>query len=140
MFYLERKHADEMVAHARAEDPLECCGLLAGRDGKIVKLYPTTNTAASGERYLMDPKELFSIFKELDDNGWEVLAIYHSHTHTEAYPSPTDVQLAYWSEPLYLIVSLKDKANPQIRAFHIREGKIKEEPLALPPPPATPKY
>lgn len=128
---LPENYADEMVAHARAEDPVECCGLLAGKDGKITKLYRTTNTAASPTRYFMDPKELLGIFKELDDKEWEALAIYHSHTHTEAYPSATDLQLAYWQEPLYIIISLQDKTTPVLRAFHIKPGKIEEEPLTI---------
>ncbi len=129
MFILPQKYSDEIVSHALAEDPNECCGLLAGKDGKVLKLYRTTNTAASPVKYFMDPKELLVIFKELDDNDWHVLAVYHSHTHTEAYPSPTDLELAYWSDPLYIIVSLQDKAKPVIRGFHIGEGNIREEPL-----------
>ncbi|MBI4334544.1 MAG: M67 family metallopeptidase [Chloroflexi bacterium] len=131
MFRLPENYASEIIAHARAEDPLECCGLLAGKDGRIAKLYHTTNTAASPTRYLMDPKEMLAIFKEMDDNDWEVLAIYHSHTHTQAFPSATDLQLAYWQDPLYLIVSLQDKAAPVLRAFHLRQGNIEEEPLEI---------
>lgn len=133
MFNLPKKYAEEIVAHARAEEPLECCGLLAGKDGKVVKLYRTTNSAASSTRYLIDPGELISILKEIDDNGWDILAVYHSHTHTEAYPSATDIQMAYWEDPLYIIVSLQDKANPVLRAFHIRKGTITEEKLKLSP-------
>ncbi len=132
MFHLDRRFADEMIAHARAEDPNECCGLLAGRDGKMVRLYRVSNSLASPTRYLMEPRELLGVFRELDDNEWEVLAVYHSHSHTPAYPSPTDLQLAHWPEPLYIIISLEDKAKPVLRAFHIKQGQIQEEEVEVP--------
>ncbi len=132
VFYLPSEFANSIIAHARAEDPNECCGLLAGKVGQVLKLYRTTNTAAHRPtRYMVDPRDLLAIFKELDDNDWEVLAIYHSHTHTRAYPSATDLQLAHWQEPVYLIVSLEDKDNPVIRAFKIKAGQVKEEPLRI---------
>ena len=131
MFTLERKFADEIVSHAREEDPNECCGILAGRDGRVARLYRAVNAEASPYRYNVDPKDLLRIYKECEAQGWDFVAIYHSHTHTEAYPSATDVRLAAWPDSLYLIVSLADKANPVLRAFRIQDGAIREEPLRI---------
>ena len=74
---------------------------------------------------------MFRIYRDIDDSGWDVLAIYHSHTHTEAFPSPTDVRLAAWPEAYYVIVSLEDEANPVLRAFHIEDGQVTEEELRV---------
>ena len=87
MLYLDRKYAEEMVTHALEDDPNECCGILAGSDGEVHNLYRMVNVEASPYRYRMDPKELLNVYREIDDRGWEIIAIYHSHTHSEAYPS-----------------------------------------------------
>ncbi len=133
MFTLEKGFADEMIAHAGEEAPNECCGLLAGKEGRALKLYRATNSLHSPVRYNIDPKELLSIYREIEDNGWDILGIYHSHTHTQAYPSATDVQLAFWPETLYFIISLEDPKRPVFRAFRIVGGKISEEELRLIP-------
>ena len=131
MLILERSYVEEMIAHAREEAPNECCGIIAGKDGRAVKLYRITNVERSPYRYNMDPGELYRAYREIEDNGWEVLVLYHSHTHTEAYPSDTDVRLATWPEAFYVVVSLKDRENPQVRAFTIREGEVREEGLLV---------
>ena len=128
---LAQRYVDEMIAHARRDDPNECCGILAGKDDQTVRLYPMTNVEQSPYRYSMDPKELYRTYREIEDNGWEVFAIYHSHTHTEAYPSATDVRLATWPDAYYILVSLQDKENPAVRAFHIQDGIITEEELSV---------
>ena len=125
-----------MIAHALREDPLECCGLLAGEDGRAAKVFPATNAAHSPFRYVIDSKELLRLFNEIEwgDNPWKVIGNYHSHTHSEAYPSPTDVNEAHLGpEATYLVISLRDPAHPVIRAFHIDEatGAVTEEPLQL---------
>ena len=131
MLRLERSHVDEIIAHARKDDPNECCGIIAGNDGRPTKLYRAVNAEASPYRYNVDPKDLLRIYRDIEDQGWDVLAIYHSHTHTEAYPSPTDVKLAAWPDAYYLIVSLADDANPVLRAFRIQDGEVAEEPLEV---------
>lgn len=131
MLSLPRSHSDEIIAHAREDAPNECCGLIAGNDGSATKLYRALNAEASPYRYNVDPKDLLRIYRDIDGNGWDVLAIYHSHTHTEAYPSPTDVSLAAWPEAYYLIVSLQDEANPVLRAFRIQDGQVSEEELEI---------
>ena len=128
---LERSYVDEIIAHAREDEPNECCGIIAGDDGRAAKLYRAVNAEASPYRYNVDPKDLLRIYRDLDDQGWDVLAIYHSHTGTEAYPSATDVRLAAWPEACYLIVSLVDMANPVLRAFRIEDGAVEEEELEV---------
>ena len=123
----------DMIDHSRTEDPNECCGILAGKDGTVANLYRITNTAKSPYRYLMEPQEFLNADKDSESNGWEFLAFYHSHTHSAAYPSQTDVRMAQQSgyfDVYYILVSLEDKAEPQIRAFQITEsGDIMEEPF-----------
>jgi [CysO sulfur-carrier protein]-S-L-cysteine hydrolase len=127
-FDLGRDHYEQIVAHARSDQPYEVCGLIAGADGAIEKVYEIPNAARSMTYYSMDPKAMLHAFNEMDDKGWDLLAIYHSHTHTEAFPSPTDVELAFYPDAVYLIVSLQEE-DPVIRAFNIREGTITEREL-----------
>ena len=123
---------DAMVQHALEEDPNECCGILAGAGGIVVQHYRITNTEKSPYRYSMDGRELNEVLRELDDNGWEMQVIYHSHTHSPAYPSDTDVRLAAnWPDPYYLLVSLMDKQSPDVRLFTIWDGTVTEEPVVI---------
>ncbi|HZP57898.1 MAG TPA: M67 family metallopeptidase [Dehalococcoidia bacterium] len=128
---LEQRYIDEMIAHAREDAPNECCGIIAGQDGRATKLYRAINAEASPYRYSVHPKDLLRIHNDVDEHGWEFLAIYHSHTHTEAYPSPTDVRLAAgWPDAYYILVSLMDE-TPAVRAYRIRDGEVTEEPIAV---------
>jgi len=131
VFVLERKYADEIIAQAREEAPNECCGVLAGRDGRVEKLFRAVNAEKSPYRYNVDPHDLLRIYRECDAKDWDFLGIYHSHPHTEAYPSPTDVRLAAWPESTYVIVSLADPKNPILRAFRIQDDRISEEELTI---------
>ena len=128
---LEQQYIDEMIAHAKEEAPNECCGIIAGKDGRATRLYRATNAEASPYRYSVDTKDLLRIHREVDDNDQDFLVIYHSHTHTEAYPSPTDVRLASWPDAYYVLVSLMDEAKPAVRAFRIVEGAVAEEAIEL---------
>ena len=131
MLRMERRYADEIIAHATEEDPNECCGILAGSGDDVRHLYRITNKVRSPVRYLMDPQEQLNAMLHSERNGWELLAFYHSHTHSPAYPSSTDVRMALqsgWLEIYYVLVSLEDRTDPQIRAYHIDEsGGIVEE-------------
>ncbi len=131
MLTLPEHVLDEMIAHARAEAPNECCGIVAGLDGRPVKLFRARNAEASPYRYNVDSQDLFRIYRECEGNGWEFLAIYHSHTASPAYPSPTDVRLAFWPESYYLLVSLQDPERPMVRAFRIIDGQVREEKLGV---------
>lgn len=135
MLLIEKEFADEMIAHSLEEDPNECCGILAGKDEAVEKLYRITNTAKSPHRYLMDPQEHFNAMRDSENEGWGLLAFYHSHTYSPAYPSATDVRMAQQSgyhNEYYVLVSLESKEDPEIRSFHILEsGDIVEEEIAM---------
>jgi proteasome lid subunit RPN8/RPN11 len=122
---------DEMLAHANAEHPNECCGLLTGKQNRVTKLYRMTNTHHSPVSYFMEPKEQFAVFKEMRAEGTELLVIYHSHPHTVAYPSKTDVGLAYYPEALYIIISLENRQAPVVKSYRIVEGRITPEEFKL---------
>ena len=126
---LPQSHIEEMIAHAREDAPNECCGIIAGKDGRATKLYRAINAEASPYRYSVDAKDLLRIYREVDGNDEDFLVIYHSHTHTEAYPSATDIRLAAWPDAYYVLVSLMDEANPVVRAYRILEGEVTEEPI-----------
>jgi len=121
---------DQMVEHAREEAPNECVGMLATRDGQAVKLYRATNAAASPLRYEIDGAEQYRIQMEIYDSDLDLGAIYHSHTRTEAYPSQTDINLAFYPEALYVIVGLAGD-EPEVRAFTIRNGRVEDAELVV---------
>lgn len=123
----------EIIAHALEDDPIECCGIIAGNDGHAAKLYRAVNAAASKFRYEVETNDLIRIHREIDANGWDVLAIYHSHTGTKAYPSPTDIRLATWPEAHYVIISLANMTKPVVRAFHIVNGEVRAQRLRVTP-------
>src|SRR3990172_6300777 len=129
MLTLPKKFIAEMIAHAREDAPNECCGIIAGQDGRPVKLFRATNAEASPYRYSVAPNDLLRIYRECEEEGWDFLAIYHSHTASAAYPSPTDVRLAFWPEAYYVLVSLEDADDPVVRAFRIQDGAVSEEEL-----------
>ena len=134
MLELPREYVDRMVGHAQADAPNECCGLIAGVDGRAVAIFPMTNVEHSPFRYKLDPKEFHSVyFNEIEDRGRDILAIYHSHTHSPAYPSATDVRLASWPDAYYILVSLADPQEPVVRAFRILDGAVSEEELRTTP-------
>ena len=131
MIALERSHYDEIVAHCQGEYPNEACGLVAGKEGIAVRVIPMRNADASPATYRFDAKEQFRVFEEMDDEGLEVYGIFHSHTHSEAYPSPTDRRQAFYPEAHYLILSLEDRAAPTLRGFRILEGEVTEEDVMI---------
>lgn len=119
----------EMAEHGLREFPNEACGLLAGRDGEPVRFFAMRNLDASPASYRLDPKEQLHVFDRMDEEGLDLLGIFHSHTHSEAYPSETDRKLAFYPEALYLVMSLSDRERPDLRAFRIVEGEVTEEEL-----------
>jgi proteasome lid subunit RPN8/RPN11 len=121
---------DDVVAHAQAEAPNECCGMIASHDGQAVAVHRAINTAASALRYEIDPLEILRIETEIDDAGLDLGAIYHSHTRSAPYPSQTDVNLAspLYPNVLYVIVGLAG-AEPEVRAYTIRDKRIAEVEL-----------
>ncbi len=121
----------EMVEHGLREFPNEACGLLAGRDGVPVRFFAMRNLDASPVSYRLDPKEQLQVFDRMDEEGWELLGIFHTHTHSEAYPSETDLRLAFYPDAYYLVMSLSDRERPVLRAFRIVDGEIAEEELEI---------
>ena len=122
---------DELIAHAREDAPDECCGIVAARDGRAVKLFRATNAEASPVRYSLDPREQYEITMEIERRGWDLGVIYHSHTRSPAYPSQTDVNLAFYPDALYVIVSVVDPDSPEVKAFRIVDRQIEEVPLSV---------
>lgn len=121
-----------MLSHLRAAYPQEGCGLLAGRAGQPVKWYPCANAhPAPLVAYEVAPADLLSVLRDLDDHGWHLLAICHSHPDAPAYPSRVDVARAYYPDSLYLIWSLAAPGPPAVRGFWIRDGEVTEHPLQL---------
>lgn len=130
-----RSLADEIISHCETGRPNEACGMVALVDGEVVKVFRMTNDAGSPVRYALEPREQLAVENTLGEKGWDG-APFHSHTRTEAYPSPTDVRLAVGDIP-YLIVSLASNP-PSIRAFLIKKeswedetGEIEEVPVEI---------
>jgi proteasome lid subunit RPN8/RPN11 len=121
----------EIVEHGLREFPNECCGVIAGKDGAPTKVFPMKNADASPVTYRLDGKEQLQVFDAMDEEGWELWAIYHSHTHSEAYPSETDVRLAFYPDARYILLSLADREHPVLRSFAIRDGEVAEEELNI---------
>ena len=128
---IPRALVDELIAHAREDVPNECCGLIGGSDGNAASLYRSINAEASPLRYSLDAKDQFRIMQAIEDAGEELLAIYHSHTASAPYPSQTDINLAAYPDAVYLILSLQDLENPELRGFWIRDGEVEEAEVEI---------
>jgi proteasome lid subunit RPN8/RPN11 len=124
---ISRAQWDELLAHAREESPNECCGYLPLRDGGVARVERAESKRPSPYGYELDGKSLLAV-NELEDEGFGV-AVYHSHPRTEAEPSQTDINLAYYPDWLYVIVS--PTVEPNVRAWWIREGKVREEEVEV---------
>ena len=134
MLSLPQHVHDEMVAHCLSGLPEEACGLLGGDPARdqAVTCYPTRNLAASAKLYTVDPKDHLRADRDAEAAGYSIIGVFHSHTHTEAFPSPTDVAQAPDPAWHYVLVSLRDML-PVVRSFRIVDGQIAEEPMALQP-------
>src|ERR1700716_1511707 len=138
----------ELVEHAQEGTPDEVCGMLAGREGRVERSFRVrtpadevtadsgvfrdraTGVAAPGRRavhYYMDPRDQLRVYNEIDEQGLDLIGYYHSHTHTEARPSPTDVRLATDLASFYVLVSLTDRAHPPVRAWRIAKADPMDE-------------
>ena len=128
---LTREMYDDMVAHARAEAPNECCGMVAARDGDAVRVYRTTNVEASPFRFVIDGAEQLRVYNEIESDGLDLGAIYHSHTRTEPHPSQTDVNFSRaWPGVLWIIVGLAG-ADAEVRTWQIENGQVSEAELVV---------
>lgn len=133
---------EQMVRHSLEGRPNEACGVLAGVDGKAVRFYPMRNAEESPVVYRFDEKQQLEVFNEVEEQGWDLLAFFHSHTHTEAYPSPTDLANAHWRDPVsgettpaypgtsYLILSLREP-EPALRGYRFEDGRPVDEEVRI---------
>ena len=136
MIELTREQYEAVVAHARSGFPNEICGILAGRDGQVEVVHQANNVAPTPRtRFSMDPRDILRITDTIEEAGMDLLGFYHSHAHTQAYPSPTDVADwpgRWYPNALCLICSLMEEDRPLLRAFHIDEtGEIAEQPIQI---------
>jgi len=129
---ISRELLDDVIAHARADAPNECCGMIASRNGEAVAVHRARNRAASPLRYEIDGMEQYKIQTAIEDAGLELGAIYHSHTRSAPEPSQTDINLAFYPEALYVIVGL-DHDEPDVRAWTIVDGQVSPASLEVVP-------
>lgn len=120
-----------MLDQLQAAYPLEACGIMAGNRGKVERLYPVDNQLKSPHAYKMEPNQQLKAMLDLEEKGWEMLAIYHSHPMGPDLPSPLDVAQATYPDAAHVIVSLQDRQHPSIRAFQIVGEFVDEIPYYL---------
>jgi proteasome lid subunit RPN8/RPN11 len=121
---IDRGVREAIVTHALDEAPNECCGLLVGGESGIDESVRTRSVVPSPLRYQVDPVEHIALNRRLRGTGRLVVGAYHSHPHSAAVPSPTDVAEAHYPDFVYVIVSLADPARPDVRAYRIRDGRV----------------
>lgn len=127
---ISKEQLAQLISLARADAPRETCGLLGGKDGQVLRVYPLRNVdPLPNVRYLGDPQQQLSALRDIEESGWDVVAIYHSHPSSDAYPSPTDIARAFYPEAVYVLISLMQPAQAILRAFQIQEGKVREVTL-----------
>jgi [CysO sulfur-carrier protein]-S-L-cysteine hydrolase len=128
---VRREILQEMLVHARREPQIECCGLLAGRDDIITTIFPAHNALASATAFEIAPQELFLFFRAMRDEGLKCLGLYHSHPTGDNAPSPRDIELAYYPDQVYFIISSLPSAPKPVRAFSICSGGVREFRIEL---------
>jgi len=126
---ITRKITEEMIRHAKEEYPRECCGMLAGKERTITKLFKTKNIAESEDLYELDPLEQVKAFEEIDRLSLKLLGIYHSHPNHPCYPSGLDRSQAFYPDTVFFIISLLDFQQPHIKVFRIEKGDVIEEEI-----------
>lgn len=131
MLKISQQHVDELITQAQEGFPLEVCGILGGRVGRVEVVFPMTNTDASNEHFSMDPREQFVVAKELRRLGLDMLAVYHSHPESAARPSLEDIRLAYTPGISHVIISLVNRQQPVVRSFKIAGGQVSSEDLEI---------
>ncbi len=130
---LQRPFYNQILSHLQAEYPLEGCGILAGKEDEVVHIYPITNRLRSPIIYEMDPQQQLAAMLEIEDKGWEMTAVYHSHPQGPETPSATDIAQAYYPDVIQLIVSLRQQSQPVMRAFMIGNGRVTEIEIVVQP-------
>jgi proteasome lid subunit RPN8/RPN11 len=136
---LSEEHFAALLAHAEAERPNEACGLLAGKGGRVCRVYPAENIHHSPTMYEMNPAQQLAAFLDMEAAGWELTGIYHSHPAGPAEPSPTDIAQAYYPDSLYVIVSPMPGAPAwQVRGFKIEGRQVSEVSIVIEKGPRLP--
>jgi proteasome lid subunit RPN8/RPN11 len=125
MLRIPRPIFNEMFLHAREESPLEACGYLGGKGGIITKLFRMRNVDASEKHFSFEPEEQLATAKKARQEDLDLIAVYHSHPHSQPRPSKEDILLAYDPDLIYVILSLLPP-KPIAKAFRIEEGKTVE--------------
>ena len=128
--FLPHTILNDLIIHAQNELPMEACGMLAGRDGQVERIYEMANADQASDHYLMVPNEQFRVVKDMRAAGLQMLAIYHSHPETPARPSQEDIRLALTPGVIYLIISLAEE-EPVTKGFSINNGHTTEVPLRI---------
>ena len=129
---LTRDQLETLVAQAQRDAPNETCGIIAGKGERAAKILPLKNIDPEPHvRYNADPTELLHALREIEDNDWEHMAIYHSHPASPAYPSPTDIARAFYPNAIYLLISLMNPEQATVRAFRIIEEQVSEITLEI---------
>ena len=135
MIKISKSHLDEIIEHAKEESPNECCGILVGTSNSVSKVHKIINDAKSPYRYVMNSQQQLDVILDCDRNDLDMIAFYHSHTHSPAYPSDTDVRMAVqsgWLDIIYILISLEDKSNPIVKSYSINENsEILEESIEV---------
>jgi proteasome lid subunit RPN8/RPN11 len=122
----------QLVLQARRDAPNETCGIIGGKEGRALKIFPLKNVdRAARTNYYAEPLELLRALREIEDNDWEHLAVYHSHPASPAYPSPTDIARAFYPDAIHLILSLMNPEQTSVRAFRIVQGQVNEVTLEI---------
>ena len=130
MVRIPKRIFKDMVDHARREAPLECCGILAGKGRTVRRTFETRNADESRTTYLMNPEEQLRVFREMEEEGLDMVAIYHSHPNTIPFPSVRDVRLAFYPDVAYVIISLRD-GGFSVKGFRISKEAIFIEPIRV---------
>ena len=122
----------QIIGHCLRGLPDEACGLLGGEaaSGAVQRCYPTRNVAGSARLYVVDPGEHLRADRDAESRGIELIGVFHSHTHTDAYPSPTDVSQAPDPSWHYVLVSLRD-THPVLRSYRITDRSVTEESVIV---------
>lgn len=137
---LTQAQLDQLIAQARRDAPYETCGMIGGKAGRALKLYPVKNIADDRvKRYLMDGADQLAAMQDMDDHDYDILAIYHSHPATHGYPSPTDVRDAYdpdlgeqrYPGAVYVLISLMNPDAPQVHGYLLHKENVTEIPLEI---------
>jgi len=139
MLTIRKDDLRTIVDHCNTGYPDEACGILAGQDGRVEKVYCMKNARPGPVSYEMDPEEQFTVMKDIRQAGRVMVGVFHSHPGGHAYPSGVDVEKAYWPgtqlpnypEAVYVIVSLMDRANPVVKGYAIDAGAVQEVALSV---------